>query len=536
MNNYLIIYNNLLSYLDLYNIIKIRHVCKEFYHIFKILKFDALIEKFDHHDKIGKFNFLIYHYSHLPKQGSIEWLNQRKGLYKDDLDNYITIPKQYTVGGSEISTLLCVNPYSSIRVMAERKLHTGSEFNGNTSTRWGNMFEPVITEYTEKYFSTSINEFGSIPLLYDNQMSPIARYSPDGIGIIKKENLQHLRTDNKIKYDIQNNNIVLFEFKCPIRRMLKDEVPVHYVNQPLMGMAGMSVVDFSIFGDAVFRKCSISEFGFNDMYDKIFHTFDRKKFNKPVFCGLIFIYDPKYNNNELRYNKVIEECKLFLNYNVKNKCEPTQISSIFDICKKYEIYDIEFIKEIIGNYKNNNIIELVHKYFTNEYDINLLKIKNDLGNSSRYCESTFSNILHQVEKGDLCLEYCENYLTDTCNNKKFLFNNITKIQSKIKNNNLMILPYKLCDIKFIPIKKDKEYFNKYACEIYNFVEKIQKIRKSESTIDVEFPLDKIDHVKYLKTQKKYKNSTPVKVQSHTYTKNNITYTEITDEEFMNNLL
>lgn len=524
MCNYLIIYNHLIEYLDLCNILKIRNICNEFYHIFKLLKFNELVSKFHTDDKIGKFNFLIYNYSYLPKQGSIDWLNQRKGLYNDNLDKYVKIPKQYTVGGSEISTLLRLNPYSSIRTMAERKLNIGSKFNGNINTRWGNMFEPIITEYTEKYFKTSIKEFGSIPLLYDSMKSPIARYSPDGICIIKGENLRDI---NCIK--INNNNIVLFEFKCPIRRMIKNEVPAHYINQPLMGMAGIDIIDFSIFGDGIFRKCNIKDFGFNEKYDRVFHTFDRTKFINPLLCGLIFIYDKKDIVNS-KYENINNEYRNIKDMNISNELK---LSYLFDICKKNNIYNIDFIKKIVDDVTLDPLIKLIHKYYTQEYNIDLLDRWNDLGNSNKFCEDTFANILADVECGKLCMEYSSDWLMCPDQQNEYLFNNISNIITKT-NNNFYILPYKLFDIKYIPIKKDEEYFNKYEHIIHNFVDKVKKIRNKESNTDKEFPISDIDHVKYLKTQKRYKKvETP---NIYTYTEGNTTYTEIEDADILANIL
>jgi len=527
MNDFLTIYNQLLPNLDIYNVIKIRKICKEFYHLFKILNFNTLIKKFHNNDKIGKFNFLVYNFSYLPMQGTEDWLNQRKGLYKDAIDDYIKIPKQYTVGGSEISTLLCVNPYSSIRTMAERKFETINSFKGNINTRWGNMFEPIITKYTEIYFKTSIKEFGSIPILFDKNKSPVSRYSPDGIAIISKENLRSLETDI-----VNNNNIVLFEFKCPIRRNVKDTVPIHYINQPLIGMAGIDIIDFSIFGDAVFRKCSLTDFGFNKNYDKIFHNTDwRIQFEEPILCGLIFIHE---NCNNSYYHNIHK--------NVSNLCKKMKtmgydidhlIDYIFSICKENNIYDLEFIQTLINVPKMNNIIKIIHKYFTNNYDLNLLKINNDLGDNKKNCVDNFDKVMEDIDNDNLHTDYSYNWFYNHMDINEYLFNNISKM--KLKYNEVSVLPYKLFNLKYIVIEKDKNYLKKYSQEIYNFVDKIQKIRNNTSTMDLEFPTTDSDHVKYAKTIKKFTKPTNVNTVV-TYTKENKTYVEMTDSDEIKNIM
>lgn len=84
--------------------------------------------------------------SHLPKQGTQEWKNARK----------------YFIGGSEVSTILKKNKNKTIRKLILEKMGFHS-FSGNTATFWGNVFEPLIRQFTNHYFKCSIVETGSIP-------------------------------------------------------------------------------------------------------------------------------------------------------------------------------------------------------------------------------------------------------------------------------------------------------------------------------------------------------------------------------------
>ena len=96
---------------------------------------------------------------YLPTQGSQEWLNSRSE----------------TIGGSEISTILNINKYQTIKQLIEQK--TNISFFKKAAPLWfGNIFEYILQQYTEILYDTKIYETGSIPY----KKSKLIKYSPDG--------------------------------------------------------------------------------------------------------------------------------------------------------------------------------------------------------------------------------------------------------------------------------------------------------------------------------------------------------------------
>lgn len=235
-------------------------------------------------------NFLNKH-KYLPVQGSQEWLRSRSE----------------TIGGSEISTILGLNPYQSIKQLIKQKIGL-TTFKKAPPLWFGNIFEYILQQYTEILFDTKIYETGSIP--YDK--SNLIKYSPDGLSVIKNNRLKFLLSKydiiNKINnlsiFDnskIENNKelLVLFEFKNPYMRVLKkNEIPVYYINQPRLGMEVINMCEVSIFIEAIFRFCSIDDIiNLNNKYNTKYH-FDKIRYNNlPIAYSSFSIYYEKNNQN-----------------------------------------------------------------------------------------------------------------------------------------------------------------------------------------------------------------------------------------------
>jgi hypothetical protein len=239
---------------------------------------------------------------YLPPQGSPEWLADKRGNKEDP-------KKKPTVGGSEVAILLGTNKYQKLFELADRKMGM-SEFTGNIATYWGNVMEDVINMITELILRTKVTETGSIPGLVDEHNSIIQSYSPDGLCVTTIENYgdcllfgsnETLEFEDQEKIDELINNtkgpkwLVLLEYKCPFRRIPNGIVPDHYLPQPTVGMCTIPIMDIALFVDAMFRKCRISNFGFNGYYDRYFHYLDKKllktPIKKPLVCGFIGFYD-----------------------------------------------------------------------------------------------------------------------------------------------------------------------------------------------------------------------------------------------------
>jgi hypothetical protein len=194
--------------------------------------------------------------------------------------------KSKTIGGSEVATVLGINPFRSVKeLIAEKVGISRNVFTGNMATRWGIMFEQLTKEWTEHVLDMEecIKETGSVPGAIQGQ-----RYSPDGLGVVK------LINDN----DKSDYFIVLFEFKSPLRSIPEGIIPKYYAPQIQTGMLTIPMVEISIFVNNCFRKCAMSDIGFNTVYDKVFHDGDDKKrkkkstnwFDSVLACGFIGFY------------------------------------------------------------------------------------------------------------------------------------------------------------------------------------------------------------------------------------------------------
>lgn len=190
--------------------------------------------------------------------------------------------RQCTIGGSEISTVIGVNPYSTVQDLIANKLGI-STFNGNKATRWGNLFEHVTEKWCEVVFTLAngVQEAGSIKGIIDNQ-----RYSPDGLSVMRLRNY-----NNKPEW-----YIILFEFKAPLGTLPNGKIPAHYRPQVQTGLMSIPICDYGVFVNNCYRKCSLGDFEYNGMYDKKFHAGDYKKRKyglekeTPYACGIICFY------------------------------------------------------------------------------------------------------------------------------------------------------------------------------------------------------------------------------------------------------
>lgn len=230
---------------------------------------------------VRKINKYIREQAAAPAQKSAEWYKM----------------KQKTIGGSEVATVLGLNPYKKPEgLIAEKIGLPGTEFNGNIATRWGNLFENVTKEYSTKFLkmTTSIKEAGSIEGVIERQ-----RYSPDGIGVVKLKTVEGT-------YDYF---IVLFEFKSPLRSIPDGKVPKQYLPQVLTGMLTIDIIETSIFVNNTYRKCPLADINFEVKYDTVFHDGDVKKrltkkqaINKVFAVGMVCFYQTKENaDNYIKY-------------------------------------------------------------------------------------------------------------------------------------------------------------------------------------------------------------------------------------------
>jgi hypothetical protein len=245
-----------------------------------------------------KLQVFINFYKHLPKQGSALWKKAKEG--DDD--------KLPTIGGSELGTLLNLNPYQKLPQLISSKIKL-NDFRGNTSTRWGNLFEEVLFQLSDTFLRAETQETGSIPGMRDPEFGVISSYSPDRIGVVsstelfKKVNDVNFMVGNDVSFPDRVSQlltekekvIVLFEGKCPLKRIPDSKVPRQYTVQPLAGACTIPITDVCLFVDGMFRKCSVLDFDLGKEYDTEFHDKDVENcihVDDPLVCGFIGIYEP----------------------------------------------------------------------------------------------------------------------------------------------------------------------------------------------------------------------------------------------------
>lgn len=201
-----------------------------------------------------------------------------------------------TVGGSELAAIMGLNPYSSFYDVVNAKITTldgGSSWDGGgEACWWGVLFEDVIGAYAEI-------DLGA-PLKGDEiciQVIAGHRNSPDGYitGRFYKgsDGRLHLWTTDMSPAIPTISMILLVEFKCPLTRKPKGDVPAYYRPQVWSGLAVSPIAHKGLFVDAVFRKCGLLDLGDTPDYDTEYHNRDKGAWERPVAWGLVGVYAPR---------------------------------------------------------------------------------------------------------------------------------------------------------------------------------------------------------------------------------------------------
>ena len=151
----------------------------------------------------------------LPEQRSDEWYKMRSQM----------------ITASDFGSILGHNKYSSAKQVLKTKCGLGKIFEGNIYTRWGQKYEPVVTEIYEFKNKEVVHEFGCL----QHPKYSFIGASPDGI------------TDNGR----------MIEIKVPSTREIKDDdVPQHYYDQ-MQGQLEVCNLD-----ECDFVQCKIEEYSY----------------------------------------------------------------------------------------------------------------------------------------------------------------------------------------------------------------------------------------------------------------------------------
>lgn len=213
-------------------------------------------------------NHLIYELelqSKGPEQGSEEWLALR-------------VPsggcKRGRVGGSDMASLIGLNPYKSFKKLMQEKLGIVSKALPDKLFCWfGILMEEVAVKIFEKNYNTKImcKDISLVDIKLEQSI-----YSPDGICALPLNAKSGGIILRPIEKDDDDVAPVLVEIKCPLVRAITQDnnVPLHYMPQLQTGLFNIDIVKASIFIDNVFRFCSIEDIPNTGKFNKRLHQYD----------------------------------------------------------------------------------------------------------------------------------------------------------------------------------------------------------------------------------------------------------------------
>lgn len=396
--------------------------------------------------KIILEKFITHHNKLAPQQRTQEWYNIRKS----------------TIGGSEISTVLGLNPFKSKKQLILDKIGISS-FSGNINTRWGVLFENITKNWAQNVLlmEEEILETGSIEGCINRQ-----RYSPDGLGIVK------------LKYsdDTYDYFIVLFEFKAPLKSFPNGAIPKYYLPQINTGLLNISIADTAIFINNSYRKCPLSKFGFNPDYDEKFHAadFKKKKYgltkNKVLACGIICFYQSQSDLDRLIKHLGYDEAN---DDGMRKEEQDEALNDELD----YKYGDVELLVDSVSKPTDFG----KSSYFDFNRLLELIEMKRVI---PHYC-----SVIHNYKESNK-LEFID---THSLQSKKIIKNpnciakdQIEKFQNVCRNdNNVMVgyLPWKLLKSDIILGDRDDNWRNIIESPIKETLDIIDRINISENPLD-----------------------------------------------------
>jgi hypothetical protein len=384
-----------------------------------------------------------------PAQRSAEWYSLRTT----------------TIGGSEVASVLNMNPFKNQRSLIAEKVGIGTAFTGNIATRWGTMFEPLTREWAQQVLlmETPIQETGGIEGVISRQ-----RYSPDGLGVVKLIDEE----------DNLNDYIVLFEFKAPYRGLPDGKISKHYIPQVQTGLLSIPICELALFINNCYRKCTISDIGFSDKYDTDFHSGDSKKrrtkkqqFAGVLACGIIGFYQTK---------EQYEESLKLLGY-----------ASEEDNDSDYEVdYNIDHNTNAPCNYTSEHDINILMNSRESPLDFGTAK-ERTLNRLFELCEEKRvtavyypmilnSNVINELE---FVQTHKKEQTKSVSNPKKMIKIQITQFGEHCDNNEHNIigyLPWKLLKSDLIIENRREDWQEKIEPSIKETLRIIDDIRNSDN--------------------------------------------------------
>jgi len=477
---------------------------------------DNIVDTNNIESKMNILKSYIKKYENESEQGSDEWLAARLKI----------------IGGSEISTIMGCNVYSNIEDLIAQRIGL-SKFEGNTATRWGNLFENVSELFFKTLYSTDVFSMGSIP----HKTITNHRYSPDGLTLMPINNV---------------NKITLLEFKSPYASVPSKTIPKHYLPQIKAGLCTIDISEVGLFINNMFRKCSLEQLNFDLTYDNIYHKDKENKtkdINGIIADSIILfkipkdkipIFMEKYTKLVTHNNSPDSDAKSECSYNSDSDSDNSyirvpsidnsfsdsdseleiELENVDEIYQTHIIYKIKYIYNLISEHKEYSESIIKYKNLKNKLDRNKLKdsltnelvtkiVSNlvDLGKETSDIFNSFLELYAPNNNAEKFIEiYCvkpqinkvvntddfskafiisdeishvkqTEYLSNIC--KSYDFNKIINkfITNCVNKGDLPIgfLPWKLLRSSNILVEKTADYLNNIKPNIDNVIDVVSEI-------------------------------------------------------------
>jgi hypothetical protein len=192
--------------------------------------------------------------------------------------------KSEIVGGSELSVIMGMNPYSTWESLVAKKIGLAERSPPGVACHWGTMFEPVSERFVELDCKTSV--FGTDIHMHPKETFPDHGNSPDGYCVIHLE-------DGPDGWDLSHDPAAaiaagrtvhpvptLVELKAPYRRYLDGRVPKLYRPQVWSGLGLSPVAHLGLYVEIVYRLCTLPDLGPSPHYSMSYHQKDFKESTK----------------------------------------------------------------------------------------------------------------------------------------------------------------------------------------------------------------------------------------------------------------
>lgn len=404
-----------------------------------------------------------YIISHVPPQYQLIIFSHIYRELPEQLSAQWHIDRAHKIGGSTVSAILGENRYTKPKT-AVRRIFGIEKFNGNAATNWGTLLEPVAVEFIEIVANVKIITTGSIPgVEIDGRVS--TAYSPDGLSWLDNNN----KLENLIRKKIKNVNI-LWEIKCPFRRVPKGVVPNHYLSQPLMGLATLPIpLHCAVFADFMIRSCSLEDLNFGNKFIRNGH----EKFADPVAIVLFAFYfnkrKPKLRRNEYKID--IEKYREHVTDNFEES-----VRNLLIELKDMDKYKAAFIcRELLCKENDKDKLEYIYTRF-NILGLDLIDLCGKPHKWYRYCNSNMkAKIISGANNGNIKMRRSKLYYSPPKKGWRAVINQLLDDSKYIG-----LMAFKIIDAHFNIIDGVESFVENKLPTIFSAAKKINKIIAAEN--------------------------------------------------------